>query len=403
MSRVVRPDSPLGLALGGGGSKGAFEIGAWKAFRELGLSFDMVAGTSIGAINGAFVAMDNPEGAEEMWDNLRMEQCLAFDAPYPLQSSDLLNLKNMRALAREMVTRHRLNTQPLRELLAGYLKESVVRSSRVRYGLMTVLMRSMTPQPRWIEEIPENRFLDYVMASAGLPGLEPVHIEGKRFLDGGFAEVLPLSMLRDRGCRRIVAIELSPRAQVRSPAIDNLQLTLIHDAEDLGGMFDLRPETLARNRRLGYLDALKAFDRLRGDRYAFLPEEHAILTKRFGPLHVRGLEQAASAYDMDRLPLHTAGTFLDSLQQCRHDAQAEYEARRETLRIEEKTEAAWSGHLRQLRMLPPMRLSFLLELTARSRRQGGRLHIPMQLFRNLELAVEALCVLDGECPAPRRE
>ncbi len=390
------PPQGLGLALGGGGSKGAFEIGAWKAFRELGLRFDMVAGTSIGAINGGFVAMDAFEAAEEMWDNLRLDQCLAFDAPYPLKSSDLLNLKNMRTLAREMVTRHRLNTQPLRELIARYLPEDRIRKGPIRYGLMTVLMRSLTPQPRWIEEIPEHRLLDYIMASAGLPGLAPVEIEGRRFLDGGFAEVLPLSMLRAQGCRRIVAVELSPKAQLRGPVIDNLQLTLVHDPEDLGGMFDLRPATLARNRRLGYLDAMKAFGRLQGERYTFDNAAYRALLARFGHEHLAGLEQAAAAYDMDRLPIHTAETFLDTLQACRQEAQAAYEAKREALKIEEKTEAVWSGRLPSLKMLPPMRLSFLLELTAKARTAGNRFHIPTQLFRNLELAADALRALDEE-------
>lgn len=389
----------VGLALGGGGSKGAFEIGAWKAFRELGLHFDMVAGTSIGAINGGFVAMDAFDAAEEMWDNLRMDQCLAFNTPYPLKSSDLLNLKNMRALAREMVTRHRLDTQPLRELLTRYLSEDRIRSGPARFGLMTVLMRSMTPQPRWIEEIPEHRLIDYMMASAGLPGLAPVEIEGKRFLDGGFAEVVPLSMLRAQGCRHIVAIELSTRAQFRGPAIDNLRLTVIHDPEDLGSMFDLTPTTLSRNRRLGYLDAMKAFGRLQGERYAFDNDGFRALFNRFGHTHLLGLEQAAAAYGMDRLPIYTADTFLDTLRGFRQEAQASYEAKRDTLRIEEKTEAVWSDRLPSLKMLPPMRLSFLLELTARSRQEGGRLHIPMHLFRNLDLAAEALCALDGKSRA----
>lgn len=389
-------EGSVGLALGGGGSKGAFEIGAWKAFRELGIHFDMVVGSSIGAINGGFVAMDAFDAAEEMWDNLHMDQCLAFDTPYPLKSSDLLNLKNMRTLAREMVTRHRLDTQPLRDLLTRYLSEEGIRNGPVRYGLMTVLMRSMTPQPRWIGEIPEHRLIDYIMASAGLPGLAPVEIEGKRFLDGGFAEVVPLSMLRAVGCRHIVAIELSTRAQFRGPAIDNLQLTIIHDPEDLGNMFDLTPATLSRNRRLGYLDAMKAFGRLQGERYAFDNTAYRTLHSRFGHARLLGLEQAAAAYGMDRLPIYTADSFLDTLRCFRKEVQASYEARRNALQIEEKTEAVFSGALPSMKMLPPMRLSFLLELTTRSRQAGGRLHIPMQLFRNLDLAVDALCALDGE-------
>ena len=45
-----------GLVLGGGGAKGSYQMGAWKAFRELDLSFDLIVGTSIGALNGALMA-----------------------------------------------------------------------------------------------------------------------------------------------------------------------------------------------------------------------------------------------------------------------------------------------------------------------------------------------------------
>ena len=45
------------LVLGGGGSKGAYQVGAYKALVELGHSFDLVVGTSIGALNGALMIL----------------------------------------------------------------------------------------------------------------------------------------------------------------------------------------------------------------------------------------------------------------------------------------------------------------------------------------------------------
>ena len=45
-----------GLVLAGGGAKGAYQMGAWKALREMNISFDAIAGVSIGSINGALIA-----------------------------------------------------------------------------------------------------------------------------------------------------------------------------------------------------------------------------------------------------------------------------------------------------------------------------------------------------------
>ena len=46
-----------GLILEGGGTKGAYQIGAYKALRDLGIEFQGVAGTSIGALNGAYICL----------------------------------------------------------------------------------------------------------------------------------------------------------------------------------------------------------------------------------------------------------------------------------------------------------------------------------------------------------
>ena len=52
-----------GLVLAGGGGKGAYQIGAWKAMREMGIEFESIAGVSIGGINGAFIAADDYDKA----------------------------------------------------------------------------------------------------------------------------------------------------------------------------------------------------------------------------------------------------------------------------------------------------------------------------------------------------
>ena len=61
------------LVLSGGGSKGAYEAGFLKAFEEAGLSFDLVTGTSIGALNGALIVMNKREAIDELWNTLDLE------------------------------------------------------------------------------------------------------------------------------------------------------------------------------------------------------------------------------------------------------------------------------------------------------------------------------------------
>jgi len=382
--------SRIGLALGGGGTRGAFEIGAWKAFRELDVQFAAITGTSIGAINGALMLSCGYDRAVELWHNLQYEQCLSFSTPPNLKSSDLLTLKNSDVLAREILAQGGLDTGPLRELLLNYIDEKVVRSNPVRFGLMTVQINEFRPEPLWIEEIPTGHLIDFIMASAHLPGLQPVEISGKRYLDGGFAENVPVSMLRRQGFRHVVAIDLEPRVSVRCPWEDNTQLTLIHDRQDLGSLLDLDQDLIRRNQRLGYLDTLKAFDQLNGEYYAFSQADYQLLLREFGPDLISGLEQAALAFELDRSPVYAADAFLTQVRTLHLSARQKYELKRKELQVESKIHAVASGTLHVLRMQPDMRLVFLAELTTSLEQNRHPFKIPLKLFPNLNWTTRAL-------------
>ena len=60
----------IALVLAGGGSLGAYQVGAIKALTELGFTFDIVTGTSIGALNGAFYASGMMDEAEKLWNSI---------------------------------------------------------------------------------------------------------------------------------------------------------------------------------------------------------------------------------------------------------------------------------------------------------------------------------------------
>ena len=57
------------LVLSGGGGRGAYQIGVWKDLSELN-DFDIVAGTSVGSLNGALIVQDSYKLAESLWQNI---------------------------------------------------------------------------------------------------------------------------------------------------------------------------------------------------------------------------------------------------------------------------------------------------------------------------------------------
>ena len=65
MKAVIDLTKEYGLVLEGGGAKGAYQIGAWKAMQEAGVKIKGIAGTSVGALNGALICMGDLEKAEQ--------------------------------------------------------------------------------------------------------------------------------------------------------------------------------------------------------------------------------------------------------------------------------------------------------------------------------------------------
>ena len=64
------------IVLCGGGSLGAYEMGVWRALKELDINFDIVTGTSIGALNGAMMAMNDYEGALKLWNSISVDNVM---------------------------------------------------------------------------------------------------------------------------------------------------------------------------------------------------------------------------------------------------------------------------------------------------------------------------------------
>lgn len=77
---IIDINKDYGLVFAGGGTKGCYEIGVWKALKELGVKIKAVAGTSIGAINGAFFAQDDYEAAYEVWSNINIEDFINVES-----------------------------------------------------------------------------------------------------------------------------------------------------------------------------------------------------------------------------------------------------------------------------------------------------------------------------------
>lgn len=79
MKPILDLTKEYGLVLDGGGARGAYQIGAWKALREAGVKINAVAGTSVGALNGALICMGDVEKAEQIWRDITYSRVMDVD------------------------------------------------------------------------------------------------------------------------------------------------------------------------------------------------------------------------------------------------------------------------------------------------------------------------------------
>ena len=265
-----------GLVLEGGGTKGAYQIGAYKALRDLGIEFQGITGTSIGALNGAYIIQNDIEVMEDIWLKYDYTHFMNIDEEtYEKYKNMDFTAKNINTVI-ELINKARKNEgidiSPLRSLIEKTLNEDTIRKSNKDFGLVTVYWdKKINPHPLYIEDIPQGRLVDYLIASSSLPVFKLNRIDDKLFLDGMFFDNMPISLLEQKGYKDIVVIRLLDDilGKINLNKHQNINIKTIIPSEPLGGSLNKDKDNILKNINLGYLDAMKAYDRYDGIKYYF--------------------------------------------------------------------------------------------------------------------------------------
>lgn len=268
-----------GLVLEGGGTKGAYQLGAYKALRELGIEFKGVAGTSIGALNGAYIVQNNLEVLEEIWTKYDYTHFMDVDEEtyHNIKNVDFTpkNINRVISLINKARKNKGIDISPFRSLLEKTIDENIIRNSNKDFGLVTVVWDGkIIPSPMFLENIEKGKLLDYLIASASLPIFKLDKLDDKLFLDGLFHNNIPVSLLREKGYEDIVVIRLVDDlfGKINLNHHQDVNMKIIVPSESLGGCLNLDPDNVSKNIKLGYFDAMKTFDRYDGLRYYFNKE-----------------------------------------------------------------------------------------------------------------------------------
>ena len=264
---MAQNDTPRkALVLAGGGARGSYQVGVWRALTELGWNPQIITGTSVGSLNGAMFALDLYETARDMWTSIRSQDVMELP-------EETRNLTELHQFLRDVVRAGGMDVTPLEEIVERVLDEDALRASPIRFGLVTVEKRGLKPRELPLEEIPKGRVKDYLLASAAcFPALRAKQIDGVQFLDGGYRDNMPTGLAQKMGAEELVCVDLEG-VGITLPNRTGLPTTMVRSYWELGDILHFDPDTARRNIELGYYDTLRAFGRLRGCAYAVAKNE----------------------------------------------------------------------------------------------------------------------------------
>ena len=262
-----------GIAFSGGGLKGAYQVGAYKAFLDCNIKIDGFVGTSIGALNAAIIASGKYEELFDFWYNCNAGDILGLTKNLSKEINEAkLDKKLIKELffnIKTIINNKGISTEGLREVLDKFKVNKYLYKSKKDFGLVTVRFKDFKPVIMFKENIKPDKLNDYLIASCLLPifKLEKI-IDDNYYLDGGFYDNAPANVLLDKGYDKVYVIDLQAIG-LKRPYKDKQKLVIIKPSRSTKSILDIKKYDIRSNMELGYFDALKVLKKLDGNKYIF--------------------------------------------------------------------------------------------------------------------------------------
>lgn len=264
----------LGLVLCGGGAKGSYEIGVWKALIDMDIKIDVVTGNSIGALNAALVAQGDFKKALDLWYNFDAGKMLGVKNYEDLETT-AKTANALMSLVKDFYFSGGSDALEYKKAVIKHIDEAKIRKSRTKMGVVTVELENLKPVEISIDEMPEGELVDYIMASSALaPAVKPYEFNGKKYIDGGFYDNMPVNLAKKMGANEFVVVDLGAIGLGGCVVKDNCpkNIKYILPYWNLGGVITFDRDIIKRNVQQGYFDALKKYKVFDGNAYTFIRE-----------------------------------------------------------------------------------------------------------------------------------
>ena len=251
------------VVLSGGGAKGAYQIGVWKAFKKMNIKYDIVTGTSIGSLNGLMMVQNDYHKATYLWKHTNFDEIFGIDFK---KNSKRSKVYLYREFLSNFIRNGGVGTEKMLDFINEVYDERKFKNSNVDYGIVTV---NFTQRKAMNILKSENNpdLLKYVLASCTCyPAFKKTKINEEEYIDGGYSDNLPINLAIELGATDIIAVDLGAIG-VKRKANKDVNIKYISPKNELGSFLMFHSNDARRARKYGYNDALNAYNKWDGNRY----------------------------------------------------------------------------------------------------------------------------------------
>lgn len=259
----------IGLVLSGGGGKGAYELGVWKALKELQVDkcIDVFSGTSIGAFNAVLFAQDDIEAAEELWNEVTMEKLV------PISKFELLkkgiglilgakNINYAKKYINEKLNEGAATKEGAIEIIDKYLKFDIMKEKEKVCYAATTELPDFNVKYFKLNDYDNDICKQIITASASLPLIyESTEVLGGKYIDGGMADNTPITPVYEEGCELIIVVLLNKALRIDRSLYPNAHIVELVprnlDENVIKGTLNLEAESKRNRINEGYRDTIE--------------------------------------------------------------------------------------------------------------------------------------------------
>ncbi|EJQ03975.1 patatin-like phospholipase family protein [Bacillus paranthracis] len=258
----------VGLVLAGGGGKGAYHIGVWKALKEFGIEQNIgaVAGTSVGALNAALFTQGDYKIAESVWKNIKPSQILSIEATSFLEklahsgmANSIINplLKRAKKIAKTGL----FSRSGMIEIINKHVSLSYISNSSIKCYATCCKIPTLKETYFSLNKEDEQIITSILLASSALPLIfEPEEINGERYIDGGVKDNIPILPLYHDGYRNFIIVHLNPDEIINYEQFSDANIIEIVPRKSIGkfvnGTLDFTAKGANQRIQQGYEDTV---------------------------------------------------------------------------------------------------------------------------------------------------